>query len=167
MLPIESVKSSHSKRSSRGFTVLEFMIVVGIIGLLALIGIPAFMKARRSAQVTQMANNLRVFSHAFQQYAMDYGNFPPDSHLPAPYHLPNSEMEEYLNAPLWKEVTVLGGNYNWEGPDSYSYAGISIFAATAPAAQFQALDEILDDGILSEGEFRQTPNGRYTFILEE
>jgi len=143
------------------------MIAVGIIGLLALIAIPAFIKARQRSQVTQIASNLRVFSHAFQQYAIETGNYPPDSHLPAPYHLPNTLIEEYLNAPLWAETTSLGGNYNWEGLDSYPYAGISIFAATAPAARFQELDEMLDDGVLSEGQFRKTPNGRYTFILEE
>jgi type IV pilus assembly protein PilA len=143
------------------------MIAVGIIGLLALIAIPAFMKARQRTQVTQIASNLRVFSHAFQQYAIENGDYPPDSHLPAPYHLPNALIEEYINAPLWAATTSLGGNYNWEGLDSYPYAGISIFAATAPAARFQELDEMLDDGVLSEGQFRQTPNGRYTFIVEE
>ena len=67
----------------------------------------------------------------------------------------------------WSAITPLGGNYNWGGPDYYPYAGISLFQPTAPASTFAVLDARFDDGDLTTGKFRITPNGRYTYILAE
>ena len=63
--------------------------------------------------------------------------------------------------------TPFGGNYNWEGPDYYPYAGIAFFASTAPASVMVMLDQKIDDGDLSQGRFRITPNNRYTYIIDE
>ncbi|MCB0354864.1 MAG: hypothetical protein KDD64_15120, partial [Bdellovibrionales bacterium] len=95
-------------------------------------------------------------------YQADNEVFPPDSHLVLP-----PGMEEYISLGEWSPTTKLGGNYNWEGPDSYPYAGISITDSTAPIEDLRRLDQFLDDGDLSQGRFRQTPNGRFTYILEE
>jgi type IV pilus assembly protein PilA len=146
---------------------LEIMIAVLIIALLCLMAMPFFRKARRRTNITETANDLKVFGDAFQMYAMERGGFPDDSHLEAPYHLPNELMEQYLKPEKWAEPTPLGGNYNWEGPDSYDYAGIAIFDPAADEAMFRELDEIFDNGNLLSGLFRKTPNGRYTYILEE
>ena len=45
--------------------------------------------------------------------------------------------------------------------------GISFFEFTAPQEDFELLDRMLDDGDLTQGKFRETPNGRYTYIIEE
>lgn len=153
--------------SRRGFTLIEIMMTVLVIALLAALAFPAFSKARRRTQIVATANNIRKFADAFDLYAMERAGFPPDCHLDAPWHLPNVEMEGYLDREQWKEETPLGGNYNWEGPDGYPYAGIAIFGSTASADVFRELDSLLDNGDLTSGIFRQTPNGRYTYIIEE
>lgn len=142
-------------------------MVVLVIALLAAIAFPAFTKARRQTQVVATANDLRKFSDAFDMYAMEQAGFPPDCHLDDPWHLPNEEIEKYLDREKWKAETPLGGNYNWEGPDSYPYAGISLVGSSAGVDVFRAIDEVLDNGDLTTGLFRQTPNGRYTYIIEE
>ena len=76
-------------------------------------------------------------------------------------------MERYIDPDVWLGTTHLGGTYNWEGPNNYPYAGISIFEATAPQKDLVLLDIMLDDGDLTQGKFRQTPNGRYTYIIDE
>jgi prepilin-type N-terminal cleavage/methylation domain-containing protein len=60
-------------RKKQGFTLVEIMIVVAIIGLLAAIAIPSFLKARDSARRTACINNLRNIDGAKDQYALENG----------------------------------------------------------------------------------------------
>lgn len=55
----------------KGFTLVEIMIVVAIIGLLAAIAIPNFVKARETAQKNACINNLRQIEGAIQQWALE------------------------------------------------------------------------------------------------
>ena len=63
------MKISTSKKS--GFTLVEIMIVVAIIGLLAAIAIPNFVRARTTSQQNACINNLRQLDGAVQQYALE------------------------------------------------------------------------------------------------
>ena len=54
-----------------GFTLVEIMIVVAIIGLLAAIGIPSMQKARDNSRAKACVNNLRMIAAGTEQHMMD------------------------------------------------------------------------------------------------
>src|ERR1700684_581301 len=63
------MKSNTVKK--QGFTLVEIMIVVAIIGLLAAIAIPNFVKARTTSQMNACINNLRLIDSSKQQWALE------------------------------------------------------------------------------------------------
>jgi type IV pilus assembly protein PilA len=60
-------------KDNEGFTLVEIMIVVVIIGLLASMAIPAFQKVRTSSQDKAVLNNARQLSAASDQYYLENG----------------------------------------------------------------------------------------------
>lgn len=61
----------HKKTSKKGFTLVEIMIVVVIIGLLAAMAIPAFQKVRRDSRSSAVENDARQIASAAQQYMLE------------------------------------------------------------------------------------------------
>ncbi len=153
-----------SRPLAKGFTLIELMIVVAIIGLLAAIALPAYSNFILRSKLTETAVQLGAFARAFDTTKQINGTYPLDVSVGA---IPTGSPGLTIDKTQWETPTLLGGNWNWEGSDNHPYAGISIEGSTAEEKDFIQLDTIIDNGDLSSGKFRKTPNGRYTFILEE
>ena len=146
-------------RPLRGFSIVEIMIVVAIIGLLAAIAIPAFLSYQARSQATSLANNYRVYSAAFEMYATEYGSWPEDVNE----GLTPPEMKGRL--PRFRDPSIVGGKWDWEKEIMGVTAGISLVDSNGTEAVFKRVDAILDDGDLTTGRFFGN-NDRYTYAIE-
>jgi prepilin-type N-terminal cleavage/methylation domain-containing protein len=65
------MKNFALRKSAKGFTLVEIMIVVAIIALLAAIAVPGFLRARKRSQASRIINDLRLIDSAVDQYAIE------------------------------------------------------------------------------------------------
>ena len=96
----------------RGFTLIEIMVVVGIIGLLAGIGIPAVLKGRQYSKIKRAQTELEMISAATLQLAWDTGKWPN-----ARLRNNGGSAEIWDISPSRCGLMDTDGSYNdWKGP---------------------------------------------------
>ena len=155
-------RNAVGSKKKRGFTLVEIMIVVVIIGLLAAMALPAFQRVRDRSLASRVANDFRIFTDAFSTYALDTGSYPPDVTRGV---LPTG-MEEYIKASVFSEETPIGGNYNWEMGVQGVQAAVSVEGPTVDTNVLELIDEIMDNGDLSSGVVMSRSGGGIMLIIE-
>ena len=118
------MKNKTSRNS--GFTLVEIMIVVAIIGLLAAIAIPNFVRARTQSQKNACINNLRQIDGSVQQWALE-------NKKAASATVQFSDISSYLKNSV---VCPLGGT---AFSDSYTVSNVG----SKPACQKDATNHVL------------------------
>lgn len=147
-------------------------MVVFIISAIAALAVPALKQVSLEARSVTVANDLRVFSGAFQAYVHDRGDWPAASDGTGTFP---PGMDGYLSQTNWERLTPIGGRYTWN-PNSLQqgerYRAVIVIATvdedkvTTDRRQLEDLDRRLDDGDLTTGVFRLGYRNFPTFVLE-
>ena len=106
-------RTSRTAEARAGFTLVELLVVIGIIALLISILLPALGKARRQSQTIACLSNLRQIGLGYQMYAQD-----------------NQDWMPFIKNPTWNDP----GNLYWFKALS-SYLGKNIDPMTAPDSE--------------------------------
>ena len=101
---VGTVRRPRVGRCQRGFTLLELMIVVGIIAILASLAAPYYRGAKRKAQEAVLREDLWILRDVIDQYYADKGQYP-------------ASLEELVTVGYIRKVPVdpmTGSNGTWE-----------------------------------------------------
>ncbi len=102
-----------------GFSIVELMIVVSIIGLLMAIAIPGFVKSRDQSQLTAVYSNLRIIESAKDQWALD-------NKKGTGYSIDLPALSEYLKGGTIKPVVNEVYQSNLIGSPPYATATVRL-----------------------------------------
>lgn len=143
--------SSLSSRNP-GFTLIEVMIVVTIVGLLAAIAVQTFRQVKSSSRATIITNDLRLLRDAFQLYALEYGKWPDAANA-------GETPPEMKGAVQDLGIDRSYGQWRWVPPQ------IQLTTLIDDPEVMQKVDKQIDDGNLATGNF-QGSGVSFTLTLE-
>lgn len=153
------------EKLARGFTLVEILIVIIVLGILAAIITPGFANAAEGARQTSFAQNNRAYAAAVDRFRIENSRYPVDSNtgtLPA-------EMIPYINPAEFSETTPIGGRWDIESFDSGVTCAVGVHfngdGQTRDDAYMTIIDQILDNGDLETGRFQRIGAGRYYVIV--
>ncbi len=151
----------HCRRRT-GFTMVEILMVVMIIGLLAAIAIPTMVRMRQKSQVIRFIRDIGVASAAFEMYRLEHKEYPPDTMAGV---VPEG-MAPYLQGIRWTQETAIGGLWGWDVGRFGFRASIAVLVGgSARDEVWREVDRRMDDGDLESGRFRRRSNG-FTYVVE-
>jgi prepilin-type N-terminal cleavage/methylation domain-containing protein len=153
------MQTIRSNSGVKGYTMIEIMIVVTIVGVLVGMSLPSFRRMNNNAQVERFVQQLQMEEQALRQFAIFNRGYPTnvnDTVCPA-------GLQEYLPAGFnWSAPTPLGGNWKWEGKARargffFEY-GITVSTLHTPLLSsnlFLQADLRMDDGSFTNGVFQK------------
>jgi prepilin-type N-terminal cleavage/methylation domain-containing protein len=119
-----------------GFTLVELMVVVIIVGMLSTIAVPKFKDVRRKATATQIMGDFDVIRHATLSFYVDSSYFPEESGVGI---IPPGLVKYLPTGFSFKNPQWTIGFENWTSPDSKEYLETGV----AIGVSFTTADSVL------------------------
>ncbi len=116
----------------RGFTLVELLVVITIIGILVALLLPAVHMARQAARRSQCGNNLKQLALAVHGHLTTQGYYPPATS----FHSPKHNVINYI-LPYVEQGNVydkLNLEEDWNSPANLPHTQVDLSIVTCPAA---------------------------------
>lgn len=159
---METRENPRRRNRDRGFTLVEILIVVVILGILAAVAMASFGSSSRDVGDKTFVSNLRAFAEQFAVYELRNGAWPAEQAA----GVTPPEVGLLLDANNWGAGTPIGGQWDWDRGVFGVTAALSVVAPDRTAAQMVAIDDLIDDGDIATGRFR-TRAGGYMYVLRD
>ena len=98
-------------KDRKGFTLIELMIVVAIIGILAAIAIPAYLDYTVKAKLSEVTNAMDALAEAACEYHTSLGNFPNDVNTMANIRNTFASVSDKYASFIWDQNSADDGNF--------------------------------------------------------
>lgn len=115
------MKLSRKIRNTRGFTLMELMVVILIIAVLASLVVPRLLGAGDDAKIAAAKANISTISSALQRFRLDCDRFPTSEEGVAALTMPPSDADGWKGPYVEKDII----EDPWKSPYEYSWPGMA------------------------------------------
>jgi prepilin-type N-terminal cleavage/methylation domain-containing protein len=165
-------RAAPPRGGARAFTLLELSVTLFIISVLAALAVPSLKRVLLESRSVALANDLRAFAAAFEDYAHENSNWPPGGGAAGEFP---AGMAGRLSRTNWERITPIGGRYLWAPGSLHQgerYQAAIVIASvegdpvTSDRLQLQDIDRRVDDDDLGTGKFRLGYRNYPVFVIE-
>lgn len=100
-------------RRQRGFTIIELVVVMAVIGVLMSLGIPEFLHAFKRARSVEAIQTVTSIERSLKEYFNRNGEYPPTSGASNPTGAPSGKLLFENDRPGWKDLDFKSDAAHW------------------------------------------------------
>ena len=130
---IEATIAPQSRSQRTGFSLVELLVVIAVIGILLAVGLPAVQRTREAARMTQCKNHLKQIGLALQHHQSQFGHLPVDGTNGwgfGVFLLPQLDQ-----ASLYEQLKPISGNLPSESQANDNTTGVNLVVFRCPTSR--------------------------------